>query len=64
MICSICERDVEVIEKHHLTPKVKGGEEKIPVCPPCGDQIHQLFSIQELKYDYNNYKFYYHLSQR
>jgi hypothetical protein len=51
--CSICNREVDVIEKHHLTPKVKKGTETIPVCPPCGDQLHQLFSIQELKYLYN-----------
>lgn len=53
--CLICQRETpkEYQEEHHLTPKVKGGKETITVCIDCGNQVHKLFSIQELKYDYN-----------
>lgn len=55
MICQICQRDVpdQYMEKHHLIPRVKHGKEKIDVCSPCGDQLHLLFDIRELKYEYN-----------
>lgn len=54
--CQICQREVpdEYMEEHHLVPKVKGGKEKIDVCCPCGDQLHLLFTIRELKELYNS----------
>lgn len=41
------------MEKHHLTPKVKKGKKTEVVCIDCGDQLHNLFSNNELKYEYN-----------
>lgn len=56
-ICSICKREtpLQFWEKHHLTPKVKSGRNKgtIWVCSPCGHQVHKLFTIKELQYQYN-----------
>ena len=54
-ICPICKRNIpkEYIEKHHLIPKSKKGKETILVCIDCGNQVHLLFSIKELKNKYN-----------
>jgi len=53
--CPICRREVPegCWEKHHLIPKSKGGKETITVCINCGDQIHKLLSLKELKTTYN-----------
>lgn len=40
-------------EKHHLTPKSKGGKNTVIVCIDCGDQIHNIFDNKELKKEYN-----------
>lgn len=53
-MCSICRRsinDEDYVEKHHLIPVVKKGKNKetIKVCIDCGDQLHKLFSVNELK---------------
>jgi hypothetical protein len=56
MDCSICHREISVpnyAEKHHLTPKSKGGKDTAIVCIDCGDQIHNLFDNKELKREYN-----------
>jgi len=51
MNCPICNRETpdEFQEKHHLVPKVKGGKETVLVCRNCAQQIHQLFSNNDLK---------------
>jgi hypothetical protein len=41
------------MEKHHLVPAAKGGKNAEIVCIDCGDQIHQLFSNNELRDLYN-----------
>jgi len=53
MKCEICGRETpkENSEKHHLTPK--GGRETIKVCSDCGDQLHNMFTNNELKKDLN-----------
>lgn len=55
MKCSICNRNTpkEFQEKHHLIPKSKGGKETIDVCVDCGDQLHTMFSLNELKKNLN-----------
>ena len=56
MNCLICQREIPdstLSEKHHLTPRSKKGKKTITVCRPCGDQIHQLFSNNELRDTYN-----------
>lgn len=54
-ICELCERDVEVITKHHLIPKSKGGtlETSADLCRTCHSTVHNRFSNQELALVYN-----------
>jgi len=40
-------------EKHHLVPSCEGGKEKALVCIDCGNQVHQLFTINELRDELN-----------
>ncbi|MBL8027343.1 MAG: HNH endonuclease [Fibrobacteres bacterium] len=53
--CQLCAREApdEYLEKHHLTPKSKGGTETIVCCIDCGNQVHKLFTIKELEHTYN-----------
>ena len=55
MKCTLCEREIpeEYRGKHHLTPRAKGGDETIIVCTDCGNQIHMLFTNNELRDLYN-----------
>jgi len=56
MKCSICKREIphgRYSENHHLVPHCKKGKDTILVCIDCGNQIHNLFSIQELTKSYN-----------
>ena len=52
MTCKLCQRDVEKLTEHHLTPrsKLKKGERTptIWICSPCHRQIHALFTNDEL----------------
>jgi len=54
-ICPVCNRETPEIyqEHHHLIPKAKKGKETILVCVDCGDMIHQLIPLSELKNEYN-----------
>ena len=49
-MCELCERKVEVVTRHHLVPKQKGGthEPIINLCLPCHKTIHATFSNTEL----------------
>ncbi len=58
MKCLLCGRgsnDPKYYEDHHLFPgkrrrtKVDRKEDTILVCTSCGDQIHLMFSNQELR---------------
>lgn len=55
-ICPICGREVPegLIEKHHVIPKCKKGKDTIKLCVNCGDMIHKLIPISELKNEYNS----------
>jgi len=55
MICPICERTstTEYIEKHHLTPRSRGGKKTLLICIDCGDQIHKLFTNKKLDKEFN-----------
>jgi hypothetical protein len=54
--CPICERIVPngCWEKHHLIPKSKKGKEIIKVCISCGDALHKIFTLKDMKNNYNN----------
>ncbi|MBD3261405.1 MAG: hypothetical protein GF334_06925 [Candidatus Altiarchaeales archaeon] len=54
--CTLCGRDIperRYVEKHHLTPRSKKGRETIIVCSDCGNQVHRLFTNNELRDTYN-----------
>ncbi|WP_309381038.1 HNH endonuclease [Cerasicoccus frondis] len=55
LACSLCGRATPAkhAEKHHLVPRSKGGTDTIDVCRNCGDQVHKLFSNNELRDEYN-----------
>jgi 5-methylcytosine-specific restriction protein A len=56
MKCSICSREIPSVvfaEKHHLMPSCEGGKEKVSVCVDCGNQIHKLFTVHELRDQYS-----------
>jgi len=54
MKCQLCERNVEELEFHHFYPgrKRRKNDTGINVCLQCGDQIHIMFSNQELRSKY------------
>jgi hypothetical protein len=59
MKCSICGRITPqcCLEQHHLTPRsIDKKSDKIEVCIDCGNQIHVLFTLKELKNNYNTLK--------
>jgi 5-methylcytosine-specific restriction protein A len=54
--CPLCGRAVpneNYWEKHHLVPRAKGGKETERICVDCGNQVHELFSNNELRDTYN-----------
>jgi 5-methylcytosine-specific restriction endonuclease McrA len=54
--CPLCERiipDGRYLEKHHLVPRAKGGKETEFLCIDCGNQVHELFTNNELRDVYN-----------
>lgn len=57
MKCALCEREVEKLTEHHLTPrsKLKKGEvtPTIWICSACHRQLHVLFTNQQLHDEYN-----------
>jgi len=55
MICNLCNRDVETLTRHHLTPKARGGSkgDTIKVCLSCKDMVHQLIPNKELDRNYD-----------
>jgi len=55
ILCALCERTVpdQYLEKHHLVPRSEGGKETVRLCIDCANQIHILFSNNELRDSYN-----------
>jgi hypothetical protein len=56
IFCALCGRKIpekHLTERHHPVPVAKGGKSAEVVCIDCGDQIHQLFSNNELRDRYN-----------
>jgi len=54
--CSMCDRETNDLEFHHFEPgkKRRKTNEGIEVCHQCGDQLHLLFSNNELRNDLNS----------
>lgn len=55
MKCPICKREGVVTTKHHLIPVHKKGrnEPTEKLCTDCHDQIHALWTNNELRDNYN-----------
>ena len=52
LLCRLCGRMAphsDYMEKHHLTPKSKGGKNTASVCVDCAVQVHLLFTNNELR---------------
>lgn len=50
-ICPICRHEYAPSEltKHHLVPKSRKGKITVPLCRPCHQQIHALYTEKELE---------------
>lgn len=55
LVCSLCCREVpkSYYEKHHLKPHCKKSKEFVWMCKDCADQVHELFTNNELRDIYN-----------
>lgn len=58
MKCQLCEREVQTTEFHHYFPgkKRRKNNDGIDVCKSCGDQIHLMFTNQQLRDYYHDLK--------
>lgn len=55
--CPICDRDMwqgPSIDKHHLTPKSRGGKKTKYMHKVCHRKIHSVWSNKELEKDFND----------
>ncbi|HXI72477.1 MAG TPA: hypothetical protein VNN22_19210 [Verrucomicrobiae bacterium] len=50
--CVFCLRKVPT-RGHHVVPRCKGGREIAPTCHSCEDFIHQTWTHNELRDDFN-----------
>jgi hypothetical protein len=53
--CSLCGRygDALPMEDHHLIPEHRATSPVVRVCSPCHDQLHALFTNEELIEEYH-----------
>ena len=51
MNCPLCNREVigYYVDKHHLKPRCERGKEKVEMCIDCHHQVHELFTVHELR---------------
>ncbi len=56
MTCELCQREVDKLTIHHLTPKQKKGHHgpKINICSACHRQIHVLYDNTQLAQTLNS----------
>jgi 5-methylcytosine-specific restriction protein A len=45
--------DPQVVQEHHLRPEQRADSPTVMLCRPCHDQIHALFTNEELREDYD-----------
>ena len=53
MICPLCDRDADYTNRHHVTPRSKGGKITEEICVPCHNTIHKIYTNNELRDVYN-----------
>ncbi|HRE47590.1 MAG TPA: HNH endonuclease [Aggregatilineales bacterium] len=46
--CTLCEREVSYLSKHHIIPKSEGGRETVELCSPCHATLHRFFRNRTL----------------
>jgi hypothetical protein len=59
--CALCRRvvpderidDPQVIQEHHLRPERSAESPTVTLCRPCHDQIHAVFTNDELRQNYD-----------
>ncbi|MDQ3292688.1 MAG: HNH endonuclease [Bacteroidota bacterium] len=56
VICQLCNREVDVVTRHHLLPKEEGGRysETVDLCQPCHSTIHRTFTNRELAREFTS----------
>lgn len=54
--CALCQREVEILSRHHLIPREEGGRygPTAELCQPCHSTIHLMLSNKELALQFNN----------
>lgn len=55
--CPICDRDMikgPFIDKHHFTPKCRGGKKTQYLHKVCHRKIHSIWTEKELEKDFND----------
>lgn len=59
--CALCRRqipverldDPAVVQRHHLRPERRETSPVVELCRPCHDQIHAVFTNEELRESYD-----------
>lgn len=59
--CALCRRvipdeqitDPQVVQEHHLRPEERATSPTVMLCQPCHDQIHAVFTNDELREEYD-----------
>jgi hypothetical protein len=58
--CALCRRrfedpvaDPQAFQEHHLVPERRAESPTVTLCRPCHDQVHALFTNEELRESYD-----------
>mgnify|MGYP000070017705 CR=1 FL=1 len=59
--CALCQRripderldDPAAVQEHHLRPERRAESQTVQLCRPCHDQLHALFTNEELRESYD-----------
>jgi 5-methylcytosine-specific restriction endonuclease McrA len=57
--CALCRRsfppvdDTRAFQRHHLRPEERETSPVVTLCRPCHDQVHALFTNEELRADFD-----------
>jgi hypothetical protein len=59
--CALCKRQVHeerindpnAVQEHHLVPENRAESPTVELCRPCHDQIHAVFTNEELRESYD-----------
>lgn len=60
LTCALCRRRFEgdlppqAIQEHHLRPEERAESPTVTLCRPCHDQVHAVFSNDELRESYDD----------